>query len=69
MAARNGGQERLLRGIAVTVLAVWVLATLVQLVDPTRQVPGTVNAITGLVVSALFGASVIRRNGNGKDDE
>ena len=67
MAARNGGQERLLRGIAVTVLAVWVLATLVQLVDPARQVPGTVNAITGLVVSALFGASVIRRNG--KDDD
>lgn len=69
MAAPRGGREGLLRGIAVTVLAVWVIATLVQLVDPTRQVPGTVNAIMGLVVSALFGASVIRRNGGGNGDE
>ena len=65
---KDPSREKVLRGIAVTVTAVWVLATLVQVADPSRQVPTTVNAIMGLVVTALFGASAIRgsrRNGNG----
>lgn len=75
MAQRHDGRERVLRGIAVTVTAVWVVGTLVQMADPSRQVPNTVNVIMGMVVSALFGAAAItgsRRNGNGgngKDNE
>lgn len=68
---KGDSREKVLRGIAVTVTAVWVLATLVQLADPARQVPGTVNVIMGMVVSALFGAAAIRghrRNGNGDGD-
>lgn len=63
---RDSG-ERVLRGIAVTVTAVWVITTLAQLIDPTRQVPETVNYIFGIVVSSLFGAAAIRgrKNGNG----
>lgn len=73
---RGDPRERILRGIAVTVTAVWVLATIVQVIDPTRQVPSTVNVVMGMVVSALFGAAAVsatRRNGNGgnerKDDD
>ncbi len=68
--AKDAAKDRVLRGIALTVTAVWVVATLVQVVDPTRQVPNTVNVIMGMVVSALFGAAAIshsRRNGNGDD--
>ena len=67
--SKDTARDRVLRGIAVTVTAVWVIATVVQVVDPTRQVPSTVNVIMGMVVSALFGAAAIsshtRRNGNG----
>jgi hypothetical protein len=72
--ARHEPREKVLRGIAVTVTAVWVVATVVQVIDPTRQVPSTVNVIMGMVVSALFGAAAIsgtRRNGgrgNGDED-
>lgn len=72
MQKHDGSREKVLRGIAVTVTAVWVVATLVQVVDPGRQVPSTVNVIMGMVVSALFGAAAIshtRRNGNGRGDE
>ena len=69
---RGEPRERVLRGIAVTVTAVWVIATVVQVIDPTRQVPNTVNVIMGMVVSALFGAAAVsasRRNGNGNGDK
>jgi len=49
------------------VTAVWVVATVVQVIDPSRQVPSTVNVIMGMVVSALFGAAAVssrRRNGD-----
>lgn len=65
---KDGSREKVLRGIAVTVTGVWVLSTLVQVIDPNRQVPSTVNVVMGMVVSALFGAAAIsgsRRNGNG----
>jgi len=65
---KGDARDRVLRGIAVTVTAVWVVATMVQVVDPTRQVPNTVNVVMGMVVSALFGAAAVRsgrRNGNG----
>ena len=63
------GRERVLRGIAVTVTAVWVLATLVQVIDPARQVPSTVNVIMGMVVSALFGAAAIKSGRRNGDDD
>jgi hypothetical protein len=69
---RGDSRERVLRGIAVTVTGVWVVATIVQVVDPMRQVPATVNVIMGMVVSALFGAAAVssaRRNGNGNGDK
>lgn len=69
--SRDGSREKVLRGIAVTVTAVWVVATLVQVIDPSRQVPNTVNVVMGMVVSALFGAAAVsasRRNGGDKDE-
>jgi hypothetical protein len=68
---KGDARDRVLRGIAVTVTAVWVLATLVQVIDPSRQVPNTVNVVMGMVVSALFGAAAVRssrKNGDGGDD-
>jgi hypothetical protein len=68
---RGDQRERVLRGIAVTVTGVWVIATVVQVIDPMRQVPATVNVIMGMVVSALFGAAAVssaRKNGNGDKD-
>lgn len=61
--------EKVLRGIAVTVTAVWVITTLAQVVDPHRQVPETVNYIFGIVVSSLFGAAAIRSRKNGNGDK
>ena len=69
---KGDARDRVLRGIAVTVTGVWVVATLVQVIDPTRQVPNTVNVVMGMVVSALFGAAAVRssrRNGNGNGDD
>ena len=66
-ASRDTARDRVLRGIAITVTAVWVVATVVQVIDPSRQVPSTVNVIMGMVVSALFGAAAVssrRRNGD-----
>lgn len=68
---KDGSRDKVLRGIAVTVTAVWVVSTIVQVADPSRQVPGTVNVIMGMIVSALFGAAAVRtgrRNGNGNGD-
>jgi uncharacterized membrane-anchored protein len=68
VALRGEPRERVLRGIAVTVTAVWVVATVVQVIDPSRQVPSTVNVVMGMIVSALFGAAAVtasRKNGNG----
>lgn len=71
--SQDDAGEKVLRGIAVTVTAVWVITTLAQVLDPHRQVPETVNYIFGIVVSSLFGAAAIRGrnkgngNGNGKN--
>lgn len=66
----DGPRETVLLGIAVTVCAVWTIASLVQLADPHRTVPTYVNIIMAAVVGSLFGAAgfkLTRRNG--KDDE
>jgi hypothetical protein len=69
----RGGRETVVLGIAVTVTAVWVIATLVQVLDPAREVPAAVNGIMGAVVSVLIGTSVASaarrggKNGNGDD--
>jgi hypothetical protein len=68
---KGDARDKVLRGIAVTVTAVWVLSTLVQVIDPARQVPNTVNVVMGMVVSALFGAAAVRttrKNGDGDRD-
>jgi len=70
---RGGTNDGVLRGIAVTVTAVWVMTVIVQVIDPVRQVPGAVNYAFGIAVSALLGsvgAQEIRkrRNGNGEHD-
>lgn len=52
----------------MTVTIVWTIATLVQVVDPSREVPTYANVIMGIVATAFFGASVVvgkRRNGAG----
>lgn len=70
MSSQDDSRDKVLLGIAVTVTGVWVLATLVQVIDPARQVPNTVNVIMGMVVSALFGAAAVRhgrKNGGNGD--
>lgn len=59
------GREGLLKGVTVTVTAVWVLSVLVQFIDPSRQVPQSVNIIMGMVVSALLGAIAVTAGKNG----
>lgn len=68
MTSRSGAQEKVYLGIAVTVTAVWVIATLVQVAFPERVVPTYVNIIMVTVAAAFFGAHGVksaRRNGNG----
>lgn len=69
-------QSTVVLGIAVAVVAVWVLATLVATIDPHREVSPALNGIAATVVSALLAGTVAsshvrRRNGrkNGDDDE
>lgn len=63
--SRDGSRERVLRGIALIVTAVWVFTVAVQVIDPSRQVPQSVNIIMGMIVSGLLGAAAIRgRNGD-----
>ena len=59
-------RPKALDAIAMTVTFVWALAVIAQIIDPSREVPGTVHYIMGALVSALFGISAIsKRNGNG----
>lgn len=63
-------RDRVLRGIAVIATAVWVIAVLTQIIDPSRQVPDSVNVVMGLIVSALVGSSAVsavRKNGKDHD--
>ncbi len=68
----RGPQETVVLGIAVTVCAVWTIASLVQLAFPDRTVPTYVNIIMAAVVGSLFGAAgfqLTKRNGKAGDDE
>lgn len=56
--------------VALTVTAVWAIANIVQVVDPSRPVSLSTHAIMATVASAFFGAGVVadirkQRNGNG----
>lgn len=64
---RDGPRERVLRGIAVIVTAVWVATVAVQVIDPSRQVPQSVNIIMGMIVSGLLGVAAVNRSRNGRD--
>lgn len=60
--------ERVFLGIAITVTVVWAIATLVQVVSPTHQVPTYANLVMMTVAGSFFGGAVIagrKRNGNG----
>ena len=67
MGKGNGSSayERVFLGIAVTVTAVWSLATIVQVISPAHPVPETANLTMGTVAAAFFGGALIssrRRN-------
>lgn len=69
MAQRKGGvssaYERTCLGIAITVAAIWAIATIVQIIDPRRPVPVTVSATMGIVTTGFFSGAIYwaRRNG------
>lgn len=59
-------------GIALTVTAVWAIANIVQVVDPSRPVSALTHGIMATVASAFFGAGMlsdIRKRRNGKDGD
>jgi hypothetical protein len=51
--------ERTLLGIALTVTAVWAIATLVQVAYPRHVVPLSVNAIMGTVATSFFSGAFL----------
>lgn len=50
----SSAYERTCLGIAITVTAVWAIATLVQIVAPSHPVPVTVSATMGIVATGFF---------------
>lgn len=71
MRSRGSAYERTFLGIAITVTAVWAVATLFQVVSPSHVVPNTVNYVMGIVATGFFGGALIagRKNGNGKNGD
>lgn len=65
-------RDKVFVGIAVTVMAVWTFATLVNVIDPSRAIPTYVNLLAAAVVGSVVGGGVTaiakRRNGKGDDD-
>jgi uncharacterized membrane protein len=58
-----------LLGIAVLIAIVWAIATMVQVIFPSRVVPTEVHFVMMSVAAFFFGGSVFaawKRNGNGK---
>ena len=64
---RRDRREAVLLGIACTVVVVWAVATLVQVIDPSRQVPTGVNVVMPIVATALFGSAYFTNKRNGGD--
>lgn len=65
---KGDSRERVLRGIFITVSALWIIGNAVQIIDPTRPVPTSVNVVMGIIVTAWFSASVgkqLTKNGSG----
>lgn len=51
--------ERVFLGIAISVTALWVIATVVQLIAPSRTVPEYVNVVMMTVAGSFFGGAVL----------
>lgn len=62
--------ERTFLAIAATVTILWAIATLVQIVTPTRPVPPALKYVMMSVAGCFFGGSVLSayRRKNGSDD-
>jgi hypothetical protein len=56
---QSRGYERTLLGIAVTITAVWALATIVQVFIPSRVVPSYANLLMMTVAGAFFGGAML----------
>lgn len=60
-------REAVVLAIAGVIVIVWAAATLVQVIDPKRQVPSGVNVVMPIVATALFGkVAFSRKNGGDK---
>jgi hypothetical protein len=55
----SSAYEKTFLGIAITVAAVWAIATLVQVAFPSHVVPLSVNAIMGTVATSFFGGAFV----------
>ena len=62
-------REAVLLAIAGVIVILWAAATVVQIVDPSRQVPATVNVVMPIVAAALFGKTAFTKRRNGDDGD
>lgn len=64
--------EKVFLGIAITVTIVWAIATVVQVVDPSRDVPEYANLVMMTVAGSFFGGAVVtarkKKPANGGED-
>lgn len=61
--------ELVFLGLAILIAIIWAVATIVQIIDPSRAVPLYANLMMAAVSGSFFGGAVIssrRRNGNDK---
>jgi hypothetical protein len=64
------GHELVLLGMAVLIAIVWAVATLVQVIFPSHQVPTEVHFVMMSVAAFFFGGSVFsawKSNGKGRN--
>lgn len=68
-ADRNGTLSRLSAGVAVVIVAVWVVTVIADVLVPRYEIPLSVNAAIGLVATYLFAsrevAKMVERKRNG----
>ena len=61
-------REAVVLAIAGVIVIVWAGATVAQIIDPSRQVPTTVNVVMPIVAAALFGKTALKRRNGGDGD-
>lgn len=53
--------ERLRVAVGVVLLSLYAVTAVVNLLDPTREIPTELHALMAIVAGALFGPSLLKR--------